>query len=96
MTPETGEKAAIRQGLAYKGWHSFPVLQGLGCYPGIPDLVCIKDGVVVLVEVKARDKCGKMGRQSAKQKVFQETWEMYGGKYVIGDYEMVMEAMKDL
>jgi len=96
MTPETGEKAAIRQGLAYKGWHSFPVLQGLGCYPGVPDLVCIKDGVVVLVEVKARDKRGKLGKHSDKQKRFQEDWELYGGKYVIGDFDMVMEAMKAL
>ena len=66
----------------------------MGCYPGIPDIVAIKDGKVLLVEVKAIGKCGKIGIQSDKQKEFQSTWEQYGGTYICGNFEIVIEKIK--
>jgi hypothetical protein len=38
-------KASVKDYLLRTGWHAFPVLQGLGAYKGISDLIAVKDGV---------------------------------------------------
>ena len=58
-------------------WH-FHILQGLGCYKGIPDKFAVYDGKVYAVEVK---KPG--GKQSRYQVAFQEKWEHFYGKTYI-------------
>lgn len=45
---------------------------------GLADLTIIKDGNVVMIEVKA-----KYGKQSENQIEFQKSWEDHGGKYLL-------------
>ena len=76
MTPETAIKRQVKQYLQYRGWFVFPVLQGLGAYKGISDLIALKRGRVAFIEVKRPG-----GRQSEHQKSFQENIEAQGGEY---------------
>jgi len=50
----------------------------LGSYPGLPDLQAVKNGQALYIEVK---KPG--GRQSPKQKQFQQSLESAGGTYIL-------------
>ncbi len=66
-------------------------LQGLGCYPGLPDLIAVKDGIHLCIEVKT-----KTGRISSNQKRFQEQIEKAGGHYIIARcYEDVKKGWED-
>jgi hypothetical protein len=78
MTPETAIKKAIKQYLRLKRWFVYSNLQGLGCETGLPDLTAIKQGRVLMIEVKT-----PKGRQSTSQISFQGIWELYGGEYMI-------------
>lgn len=75
---ETDIRRQIQDYLRLTGWFVYYNLQGLGCYPGLSDLVAVKNGRVVHVEIK---KPG--GRQSEKQKEFQRRLESAGGEYVL-------------
>ena len=76
--------------LEIKGWFVFHLLQGLGCYPGLTDMVAIKDGRVLFIEVK---KPG--GKQSQFQKDFQTLIEAHGGEYILVKcLEDLIEAIK--
>lgn len=92
-TPETNEKHAIKQFLDAKGYFHFPIMQGLGCFPGIPDRIAIKQGRVIAIEVKAIGKSGKRGVQSDHQKKFQQRWEENGGVYLVGGIDEVMKKL---
>ena len=52
MTEETDIKSAVKDYLAIKGIFSYPVLQGLGAYRGLPDRVMHFKGRVVYLEIK--------------------------------------------
>lgn len=67
--------------LRVKGWFVFHLLQGLGCYPGLSDLVAIKRGRVLFIELK---KPGK-SKQSDIQMDFQADIERAGGEYILVD-----------
>ena len=56
----------------------FYVLQGLGAYKGIPDLIAVKNGRVLFIELKT-----PRGRQSEYQRKFQADLEAHGGEYVL-------------
>ena len=71
-------RAEVKDYLEWTGWFVYHLLQGLGCYPGLSDLVAIKNGRVVHVELKTA-----AGRQSQVQKDFQEKVEAAGGTYVV-------------
>lgn len=88
-TPETNQKRAIKQYLAWKKYFVFHNVAGIGSYAGVPDITAIKDGQVYQVEVKAPG-----GKQRAAQKVFQDDWERNGGIYIIGDIDEIMAKMK--
>lgn len=45
---------------------------------GLADLTTIKDGNVIMIEVKR-----KYGKQSPNQIEFQKNWEEHGGKYIL-------------
>lgn len=45
---------------------------------GLADIVAIKEGKVIMIEVKREH-----GIQSADQKEFQKKWEEHGGKYLL-------------
>jgi|WetSurMetagenome_2_1015567.scaffolds.fasta_scaffold885176_1 hypothetical protein len=70
---------AVRQFLNIKKiWH-FKVMQGLGCVPGIPDIIAIDyEGRFVGIEVKAPG-----GKQSEHQKEIQRQIEAAGGIYLL-------------
>lgn len=75
---ESDIRAQVRDYLRFKGWFCFHLLAGLGCYPGLSDLVAVKDGRVMFIELKT-----KTGRQGKKQKEFQADLESAGGEYLL-------------
>lgn len=93
MTPETSEKKAIKQYLSAKGIFHFSVLQGLGCHPGVSDIICLYRGLPIAIEVKAVGRGGRVGRQSEKQAIFQLCWERAGGVYILGGVDDVMKRL---
>ena len=84
---ESDIRKLTRDYLRIKGWFVFHLLQGLGCYRGVTDLVAIKNSRVLFIELK---KPG--GRQTSKQKDFQALVEAHGGKYFLVDcYEDLLK-----
>ncbi len=78
QTPENRVKKVVKDYLKWHGWFVFHILQGLGSYPGIADLIAIKDGRVLFIECKAPN-----GKLSEKQDSFRsEIWQ-HGGEYVV-------------
>jgi len=71
-------KNQIKEYLSLKNWFHFPLLAGLGAYKGCPDMIALKDGIVLFIEIKV-----EKGRQSQYQQEFQKNIEKYGGKYLI-------------
>ena len=71
-------KAQVKDYLNIKGWFHFHVLQGLGSYPGIPDIIAIKDNRVLFLEIKK-----PTGKQSQYQKDFENNITRQGGEYVL-------------
>jgi len=49
---ETAIKKMLKDYLALRGIFNYPNLQGLGCYPGIPDRTIHPNGQIVYMEVK--------------------------------------------
>lgn len=76
--PETKILHAVRDALRYSGWLVIRHTAGLGSYAGLPDLQAIKDGRVVMVEVKT-----PKGRLSDAQAAFSRAWQLAGGEYVV-------------
>lgn len=75
---ESEIRRQVKDYLAAKGWFCFHVLQGLGAYKGITDLIAVRDGRIVFIELKT-----KTGKQSDYQKQFQADLEAAGGEYVL-------------
>jgi len=78
LTPENIVKRQIKDYLWIRGWFNFHLQAGLGCYPGAPDRIAIKNGRVLFIEVKA-----PKGNQSGYQKRFQKYMEISGGEYIL-------------
>ena len=77
---ETAIRRQIQDYLRWTGWFVYYNLAGLGSYPGLSDLVAVKDGRVVHIEVKT-----PKGVQSDKQKRFQRNLEAAGGEYILAE-----------
>ena len=77
---ENDVKDQAKDYLTKTGWFSFPLLQGLGSYHGLPDRIAIKNGWVVFIEFKS-----PTGKQSEKQIEFQTMIELKGGVYLLID-----------
>jgi len=75
---ENDIKKQVKQYLSLKGYFHFHILQGLGAYKGIPDIIAIKNNRVLFLEIK---RLG--GKQSDYQKQFQADIEGQGGEYYI-------------
>ena len=73
---ESEIRAQVRDLLRWKGWFVYYLLQGLGCYPGLSDMVAVKNGRVIHIELKTRT-----GKQSDNQIQFQADIEAVGGEY---------------
>lgn len=80
---ESGIKKLCRDALELTGWFIFPILQGLGCHPGISDFIAIRYGRVLFIETKSIN-----GEQRPNQIEFQNMIESHGGEYwLISCYE---------
>ncbi len=75
---ETDIRRQVQDYLRWRNWFVFYVLQGLGAYRGIPDLIAVKCGRVLFIELKT-----PRGRQSDHQKQFQYDLEVAGGEYIL-------------
>ena len=75
---EKDVRAEVKSYLEWTGWFVYHLLQGLGCYPGLSDLVAVKNGRVAHIELKTAT-----GKQSAVQKEFQAKIEAAGGTYIV-------------
>lgn len=75
---EADIRRQVRDYLRIRGWFVFHILQGLGCYPGVTDLIAVRDGRIVFIELKT-----KTGKQSDYQKQFQSDLEAHGGEYIL-------------
>jgi Holliday junction resolvase-like predicted endonuclease len=92
LTHETILKQQIKHYMTIKGWFIFPVTQGLGSYKGISDLIAIKNGMVIFIEVKT-----PRGRQSDYQKQFEIDVTKKGGMYaVIRSLDEIIELEKGM
>jgi hypothetical protein len=78
MTPETAIKKQIRDYLGYMGWFVFPILQGIGAFKGIADLIACKGGHVIFIEVKTAT-----GKQGPYQIQFESNLHASGCLYCI-------------
>ena len=65
-----------RDYLRWAGWFVIRIQQGPLCHRGISDLVCVKDGDVLWVEIKTPN-----GKLSEYQEKFKKDIEGHGGKY---------------
>jgi len=91
-TPENLVKKEIKDYLSLTGWFHYHNLQGLGCYPGIPDLVAIKNGVVLFIEIK-----GPKGKMRENQWGFHGNICTHGGHCVIArGYEDIERYLKGM
>ena len=77
MTEETQLKSQIKDYLDLKGVFHFPIMQGLGAKPGLPDRVAVVDGKFYGIEVKAKN-----GRLSEHQIAFRDRLTEAGGTYI--------------
>jgi len=66
-----------RDYLRYRGWFVIRIQQGLGCHKGISDLICVKNGKVLFLEIKATG-----GKLSPHQVKFCADVRGHGGIYI--------------
>jgi len=66
-----------RDYLRYRGWFVIRIQQGLGCHKGISDLICVKNGKVLFLEIKATG-----GKLSPHQVRFCADVRGHGGIYI--------------
>lgn len=68
----------IREYLQWRGWYVIRIQQGMGAHKGLSDLIAVKDGRVVFMEIKT-----PRGRLSEYQVRFREALKEHGGEYVV-------------
>jgi hypothetical protein len=75
------ERDVLKQVRDYLSWHHWLVVriqQSLGCHKGLPDLLAVRDGVVLFIEVKT-----PKGKLSRYQEQFRDELKAHGGNYVV-------------
>jgi len=72
QTPENLVKREVKDWLTLMGWFHFPILQGLGSYPGIPDIIAVKNGVVLFIECKAPGGQLSEAQRKFRQRIYRE------------------------
>jgi len=87
---ENDIKRQVKNYLDVKGFFHFHILQGLGAFRGIPDMIAVKAGRVIFLEIK---KPG--GKLSEHQQRFKETMGGAGGEYyVVRSLEEIMKILE--
>ena len=78
-----------RKSTSFAGWS----IKRTASVNGLPDIVAIKDGIYIGIEVKA-----PKGKQSESQKAIQAEIEKAGGKYIVArsldDVKVIFEKGK--
>lgn len=88
LTPEGIVRRDVKRELKANGWYVFHVQQGPLSHKGISDLIAVRDGKTVFIELKARN-----GRQSSDQVEFETEISSHGGKYmVVRDVQDLIDA----
>ena len=81
-TPEGEVKSAVKDALQKAGWYEWTVNQfnkrGYRVKSGISDLIAIREGRVLFLEIKAGN-----GKQRPAQAVFQAEIQAHGGEYYV-------------
>ena len=77
---ENDVKAQVKDYLDIMGWYHFPLLQGIGSHPGLPDRIAIKNGRTIYIECKS-----PRGEQRPAQIVFEENIVRQKGEYLMID-----------
>ena len=86
---ENDIKKMCKQYLTLAEWFHFHILAGLGSYLGIPDMIAIKKGRVLFLEIK---KPG--GKLSPGQIIFRDMILSHGGEYYkIDDLDRLIEVL---
>lgn len=79
MATESQIQSDIKSYLEYKGWFVFKIhQQSKYCFKGISDLIAVKDGVTVYIEVKT-----PTGKLRTEQIAFMEQIESHGARYIV-------------
>lgn len=78
LTAEGIVKQQVKYYLKVKGWHVRQIMQSALSDHGLPDLFAFKAGRVIFVECKS-----PKGRQSDRQKAFQQELEAEGCMYIL-------------
>lgn len=83
----------VRAYLQATGWLVMRIHQSLGSKPGLPDLICLKDGKTIYVETKSQHPRAKL---SGPQEIMRREIEAHGGVYVVArcveDVERVINS----
>ena len=89
-TEETSLKSVIKEYLAIRGVFSYPVLQGIGSFKGLPDRVMHFEGRVHYLEIKRLK-----GKLSIHQEAFKDRCSADGIHYhIIKSLEDLMEIIE--
>ena len=89
---ENDIKVTIRGYLRARNIFSFHNLQGLGCYPGVPDRTIVYHGRVIFVEVKK-----KGGKLNPSQELFRANCLAEGVEHlVVHSFEEFQERFEAL
>lgn len=92
ITTESIILDAARNWLRLKGWYVIRIQQGMGCHPGVSDLIAIKGGITVYIETKSPKWKGKLSRDQEK---FRIEIEDHGGTFMVVDsIDKLMEVIK--
>ena len=78
MTEETKIKSQIKGYLKIRGIPSVHILQGLGCYPGLPDRQLLLQDMLVPLEIKAPG-----GKLNPAQEIFKALCESLNIPYIL-------------
>ncbi len=90
-TPETIIKKEIKDYLRLTKWFCFHLMAGIGAYAGAPDLIAIKNGIVLFIEVKTKN-----GKMSPGQIKFRADIGNHRGYYILArEYEDIARYLKE-
>ena len=78
--------------LNIRGWFNFHLMACTGSYKGAPDIIAIKNGRTLYIEVKRPG-----GKQSDHQREFQHNIWLKGGQYILVKcVEDIVEAVEKI
>ncbi len=80
----------VRAYLEATGWLVMRIHQSLGSKPGLPDLICLKDGKTIYIECKSQRSRAKL---SGAQEIMRQEIQAHGGVYIVAKEIEDIEAV---